>query len=505
MSRLSLLVDLAALLPRQVDLDALLGTACERIAGALQADRATIWLFDGERGDLFTRVATLPELDQLRQPLDRGIAGFVARTGQLVRLDDVSADERFDPSADVLTGYRTKSMLVVPIRKDGAPLRGVLQVLNSKEGQFSAEDEAYLVVLAAQLAEALSMTSLRAEDASVPGVTLRGRFNRIIGRSSPMQAVYERVVLAAETDATVLLSGATGTGKGVFARAIHDNSPRSAGPFVVVDCTTLPAQLVESELFGHERGAFTGAERRVKGKIELAEGGTLFLDEIGDLPLESQGKLLRLLQNREFERIGGRDTVHVDVRILCATHRDLASLARAGAFREDLYYRVRVVEIAVPELSARGPEEIDLLVEHFGSLYAKRHRRPVPRFSADLRRALHEHAWPGNVRELEHFVESAVVLSPTGDVSPSLLAPLRQSVARVATLRSSDGSGERAAILPEGAADATAQLEVPLGLSLKEVERRYAEASVAAADGNKTLAAQRLDIGRNTLTRLLRE
>jgi GAF domain-containing protein len=182
-SRLSLLVDLASLLTREVDFDALLATACERLADALRADRATIWLVDAEKGDLVTRVAVLPELPALRQPLERGLAGFVARTGEVVRLEDANLDPRFDPTADRATGYVTRSMLVAPIRENAhSPVRGVVQILNRKDGTFDADDERYLVALATQLARAIGLTTLRAADAAGPGVTLRGPFNRIVGR-----------------------------------------------------------------------------------------------------------------------------------------------------------------------------------------------------------------------------------------------------------------------------------------------------------------------------------
>src|SRR4029077_9375953 len=205
-----------------------------------------------------------------------------------------------------------------------------------------------------------------------------------VGRSAELTKVYERIALAAQTDASVLLRGETGTGKGLFARAIHVNSGRQTGPFVTVDCTTLPPQLVESELFGHERGAFTGADRRVPGRVEMAEGGTLFLDEIGDLPLDMQGKFLRLLQDRTFERVGGRQTMTADVRVVCATHQDLERLVEEGKFREDLYYRIRVVEIEIPPLRKRGEDEIEQLARHFADMYAKRYRRPAPTFAPDV-------------------------------------------------------------------------------------------------------------------------
>ncbi len=486
-SRLTLLVDLASRLGREVGFDALLGVAGERLAAALSSERATIWLIDASSHELVTRVAVLPEVPALRQPMGRGIAGFVARTGETVRIAEAQKDPRFDPSADRVTGFTTRSMLVVPLREDErAPVRGVVQLLNRVDGVFDEADERYLVALAAQLARALSFTTLRAEDAAVPGVTLRGPFNRIIGRSPELTRVYEQIALAAETDASVLLRGETGTGKGIFARAIHVNSARQEGPFITVDCTTLPAQLVESELFGHERGAFTGADRKVPGRVELAERGTLFLDEVGDLPLDVQGKLLRFLQERTFERVGGRATLEADVRVVAATHRDLEAAVRAGTFREDLYYRVRVVEMVLPPLRARGADEIDALAAHFAGLYAKRYGRPVPRLSAEALSALHAHTWPGNVRELEHWVESAVVLSRDGAIRPEHLP------------RGASGRVEERAAAP---ADAVA---LPGGLTLEAALRRYTEATLQAVGGNKAEAARRLGISRNRLSRTLK-
>jgi len=495
MSRLSLLVDLASLLAREVDFDQLLGTACERLAQTLRADRATIWLCDAERGDLVTRVALLPELPTLRQPLERGLAGYVARTGEVVRVEDASRDERFDPSADRATGYSTHSMLVAPIREDArAPVRGVVQLLNRHDGPFDDEDERYLVALATQLARAFTLTTLRAAEDGGPGLVLQGPFNRIVGRSPELRAVYERVQLAAQTDATVLLRGETGTGKGLFARAIHVNSRRQARPFVTVDCTTLPAQLVESELFGHERGAFTSADRRVPGKVELAEGGTLFLDELGDLPPDIQGKLLRFLQDKSFERVGGRQTLAADVRVVCATHRDLERAVAEGRFREDLYYRVRVVEIDLPPLRARGPDDIETLARHFAEVYAQRYQRPPPRFAPEALAALRSHPWPGNVRELEHWIESAIVLSAEGWVTGS---PWRRG-------DPSSFLAPRRGASPDPQPSADVGVRLPLGLSMDEASARYAAATVEACEGNKSEAAKKLGIGRNTLARHLR-
>jgi Nif-specific regulatory protein len=506
-NRLSLLVDLASLLTREVDFDALLATTCERVAEALCAERATIWLVDAEKGDLVSRVAILPELPALRLPLGRGIAGWVARTGDAVRIADASKDERFDPSVDRTTGYTTRSILAVPIREEGrGPVRGVVQVLNRSSGAgagveaFDEEDEKYLLALAAQIARAFSLTTLRPANEGGPGLTLRGPFNRIVGRSPELRAVYERVTLAAQTDATVLLRGETGTGKGLFSRAIHVNSKRQAGPFVTVDCTTLPIQLVESELFGHERGAFTGADRRVPGRVELAQGGTLFLDEIGDLPHDVQGKLLRFLQERTFERVGGRQTMTADVRVVCATHQDLEQRVADGRFREDLYYRIRVVEIEIPPLRARGDAEIEQLAIHFADMYAKRYARPAPVLTPDALAAMRAHDWPGNVRELEHWIESAIVLAPDGRITTSHLPRIRKVLGAVAGRPASEPSS------PTGARTAPASdvPVVPLGLTLDEATRRYVVATVEACEGNKAEAARRLDIGRNTIGRLLK-
>jgi transcriptional regulator with GAF, ATPase, and Fis domain len=511
MSRLSLLVDLASMLAREVDFDALLGAACERLAAAMHADRATVWLVDSEQGDLVTRVAVLPEVPALRQPIGRGIAGHVARTGELVRVDDAAGDPRFDASADKTTGYTTRSMIVAPIREDErAPVRGVVQVLNRRVGEevgpFDVEDERYLAALATQLGRALRMTTLRGNDE--PGLVLRGRFNRIVGRSPALGEAYERIALAAQTDATVLLRGETGTGKGLFARAIHVNSARQSRPFVVVDCTTLPSQLVESELFGHERGAFTGADRRVPGKVELAEGGTLFLDELGDLPPDIQGKLLRFLQDRVYERVGGRQTIASDVRVVCATHRDLEDEVKKGRFRQDLYYRVRVVEIGLPPLRVRGADEVESLALHFAERFATRYGRPSPVMDEGALRALREHDWPGNVRELEHWIESAIALSPDGRVRavafPSVRRrsePPRVEAPRALPPAPTPTPPERA---PSVAGTATSEeIAIPASDTLEEATLRFVRAVVERCGGNKTEAARRLGIGRNTLARYL--
>src|SRR3984893_11320012 len=232
----------------------------------------------------------------------------------------------------------------------------------------------------------------------------------IVGNSAALRGVLAMVRIVAPTDATVLINGETGTGKELIAEAIHKCSERSSGPFVKVNCSAIPSGLLESELFGHERGAYTGAFTCSIGRFERAHRGTLFLDEIGDLPLELQPKLLRVIQERQFERLGSTATIHTDVRVICATHRNLTEMIEERQFRADLFYRLGVFPIEVPPLRER-PEDIRLLVHHFAMDYARRMRKPITAISEQFITACAQHSWPGNVRELQNFIERSVILS----------------------------------------------------------------------------------------------
>ncbi len=299
---------------------------------------------------------------------------------------------------------------------------------------------------------------------------------RLVGESPAMKRVIELAQQVSATDASVLINGESGTGKEVVANLIHYNSHRAAGPFIKVNCAAFAEGVLESELFGHEKGAFTGAIAMHKGRFELADGGTLFLDEIGDLPLPTQVKLLRFLQERAFERVGGSDTLKVDVRIISATNRDLGHQVKIGAFREDLYYRLRVVRIAIPPLRERR-EDIDPLIDHFLRHFVTVHHRPVESVSAEVRRMLKAHRWPGNVRELINCIESMVVMAKgreigMNDVPDHLLA----------------------------AFDA-AQLDTAEAGMLADMERQAIVEALAKCQGNKTEAARTLGIGLRTLYR----
>jgi transcriptional regulator with GAF, ATPase, and Fis domain len=254
-------------------------------------------------------------------------------------------------------------------------------------------------------------------------------FPGIIGTSPALRDVLEMVRIVAPTDATALINGETGTGKELIAEAIHECSDRSKGPFVKVNCAAIPAGLLESELFGHERGAYTGAVARGIGRFERANRGTLFLDEIGDLPLELQPKLLRIIQERQFERLGGTATIHADVRVICATHRNLIEMVDNREFRADLFYRLSVFPIEVPPLRDR-PEDIRLLVRHFTMDYAARMHRRITAISEEFMAAVEQHSWPGNVRELQNFIERSVILSTSPVLSglpPELTGTLKLS------------------------------------------------------------------------------
>ena len=309
-------------------------------------------------------------------------------------------------------------------------------------------------------------------------------FGELIYRSAPMRKVVSRALAVAETDATVLVRGATGTGKEVLCRAIHAHSPRSGGPFVAVNAAGLNPNLVESELFGHEVGSFTGATRQRKGRLEIASGGTLLIDEVDDLGPEVQLRLLRFLQDRTFERVGSSRTLEADVRIVCATKRDLEELVEAGAFREDLYYRINTVLIELPALRER-PEDIPLLAEHFlreGCEGRPQSDEPVL-FSPETLSALQAHEWPGNVRELEHVVEHALTFARCDLIQPQHLpAKLQETV---------PGSPLALTLPPDGT--------VSLIELVTECERQAIRWALTRAGGTQGRAAELLSIPRTTL------
>jgi Nif-specific regulatory protein len=480
---------LQRLVPRvsgQIDLDKVLAELVDEVARQFRADRATFYLVDHAARELVSRAAHLPEIREIRLKLGEGVAGWVGQKGESIRIGPDDPDPRASRRIDAVTGYRTRSMLAVPVRDQERVVIGVLQVLNRTEGDFDDRDLQRLVAVAAEIARLLDHTSLRGQLHPDHDKPLSFRFNFIVGDSPGMELLYDRVQRAAKTDATVLVRGETGTGKELLARAVHFNSARKDRPFVKVDCAALPEALIENELFGHERGAFTGADKEADGKVAAAAGGTLFLDEVGELPTSVQGKLLRLLQDRTYVRVGGTRTHPAPVRFVAATHRDLGAMAAAGTFRSDLWFRLRVVELEVPPLRRRGHVDLDRLIDHFLFEYGRRHRGGPMVISPEARTALHAWSWPGNVRELEHCVESAVVLAPGTLITPDLL-PVPTATAAPA---------------PEPSAATDGVFRHPVA-ELDRVERAYVRFVVDRCGGNRSQAARLLGIGRNTLARKL--
>jgi two-component system, NtrC family, response regulator len=311
--------------------------------------------------------------------------------------------------------------------------------------------------------------------------------DNLVGESPEMLALFKTVRQVALSSASVLLLGESGTGKELFAQALHQNSPRSSKPFVKVVCSALPETLLESELFGHEKGSFTGALYTRAGRFEAADGGTLFLDEIGDISPTVQIKLLRFLEEREFERVGGNRTFKVDVRIVAATHRDLRKKLEDGSFREDLYYRLNVIEVHVPPLRERSAD-ISLLAHHFLAKFAKANHKEVRQFSDQALALLLRHPWPGNVRELENAIERAVVLTDEAVLSPEHFPTLRRGVATSEPAEAKGGLG----------------VSIP-GSTMAELEREAIVRTLEAVDGSTSRAAELLQISMRKIQYKLKE
>lgn len=308
--------------------------------------------------------------------------------------------------------------------------------------------------------------------------------NQIIGTSFEMMTIFKSIARAALSDATVLVLGESGTGKEMIAQVVHNKSPRNKGPFVAINCAAIPENLLESELFGHEKGAFTGAIGRRIGRFERATGGTLFLDEIGDMSLALQAKILRALQEREIERVGGSSPVGIDVRVIAATNHDLATTVREGKFREDLFYRLAVVTLRLPALRQRG-QDLDLLAEHFVALYVRQHGRPIHAVAEEVYEVIRSHPWPGNVRQLRNALERAVVMSSGEILLPQHLPT--DVLTPEAPVRHLDDA-----------------MTGPL-CTLAEMERRMIRRALRETGNNMSLAAHRLGIHRNTLRRKVEE
>ncbi len=426
--------DIGQLLVLATDLSKAFTTVLQILRSHLTLENGTVSLFDPVTGEVFIEAA--PEMPDEERILGRlrpgeGIVGRVFHTGLPVAIPDLSAEPAFLERTGGWRGvaHDPRALYAVPLRE----VRSTLGVLTAERrwsaGPFSFDDDLrVLTTVASMLATRVRLHRaenplVRARTDSPVLVAGRDRFPGAIGGSAAWRRVLDVVDRVAQSRATVLLRGESGTGKEVVARAIHDEGPRAGRPFVAVNCGALPEALLESELFGHERGAFTGASAARAGRFELADGGTLFLDEVGELPLPAQVKLLRAIQERQFERVGGTRSITVDVRLVAATNRDLEEAVRSGSFRIDLYHRLQVVEIVLPPLRQRR-DDVPVLVDFLLADLEREHGRRLS-FSREAMSVLGRYDWPGNVRQLRNVLERLTVSHGQGPVSADDLDWLR--------------------------------------------------------------------------------
>jgi formate hydrogenlyase transcriptional activator len=501
--RLRLLLEITSSVTSRLDLRQVIAALSTNLFTIMQCDVSALLLPDSESGEL--RVTTLYNSDargSFREgslvPMNGSISGQVMRNGKSIRID--SFDQvREDPE---IYGSPNGQLLYERVMEEGLSVGcylplvgrdrvvGVLMLSRRSNHAFEQDDVILLEQVACQIAIAVENT-LEYEKATKDRdketkqrqyleEELRAEFGPIVGESPALKSSLHLVSVVAPTDSSVLIQGETGTGKELIARAIHNLSSRRDRAFVKLNCAAIPLGLLESELFGHEKGAFTGAIAQKTGRFELAHKGTLFLDEVGDIPLELQAKLLRVLQEQEFERLGSNRTHKVDVRLVAATHRDLPAMVKQATFREDLYYRLKVFPIHVPTLRQRT-EDIPKLVRHFTEQYARRMNKRIDTIPAETMDALVRYRWPGNVRELQNFIERAVILSPhtvlrapTSELEP--FTAVRQSNASMT--------------------------------GLEEVERDHIVSALEASDwvvGGRHGAAERLGMKRTSLVYKMRK
>ena len=501
--RLQLLLEISTSTISKLDLQRLVEALSTNLLSVTRCDFCALLLPDADSGELRMTILYNPEArgslcDGTIIPIHSSICGKAFRTGKTQHFNHIE-EVRDDPeSFGNRAGRHCYERVVAEGLMSGCDLPligrsgvvGVLSALKRSERAFERGDVAFLEQVAHQVAIALENAfdyekAIKDRDKETKQrlyleEEIRAQSGPIVGESTALRAALQLVSVVAPTDSTVLIFGETGTGKELIARAIHDLSARRERPFVKLNCAAIPLGLLESELFGHEKGAFTGAIAQKMGRFELANKGTLFLDEVGDIPLELQAKLLRVLQEQEFERLGGTRTHKVDVRLIAATHRDLSAMVKQSTFREDLYYRLKVFPISVPALRQRT-EDIPKLVRHFTELYARRMNRRIDEISSETMDALVRYPWPGNVRELQNFIERAVILSP-------------HSVLRAPTSELEAFHAHRDANIPM--------------TGLEEVERDHIIRALEASNwvvGGRNGAAERLGMKRTSLVYRMRK
>jgi len=486
--RLNQILNVAADWHSHQDLDRLLQDIAQAATRLLRCDRASIFLWDKAARELVGHPALGMEGKPLRIADDKGLAGAVLKSLQPRRWDRSDPHDEVDRRVDSSSGYRTDSLLAVPLMDAKNKPMGVFEVINHADGRFDSQDEIDLIELARHASAALANTQQMQRL-----VQTRDRLTRdaqqqvqLVGNSAEMQTLKATITRVGDTDLAVLLLGENGTGKEVVSRQIHYQSKRRFEPFIAVNCAAITETLLESELFGHEKGAFTDAHETRNGKFELASGGTLFLDEIGDMSMAGQAKLLRVLEEKVVVRVGGSSPIPVNVRIIAATNQNLVELVQKKKFREDLYFRLTVVTMMLPPLRNRGEDVLDL-ADFFLTMFCSKIGRSKPGWSASARRRLSVHDWPGNVRELRNIVERIAYLT-TGDIIDD------SQVDFVRSPRAAHDEGASTLDLDKTLGDATADFQI-----------RYIEGQIKSCGRNVTQAADKMGLQRSNLYRKMKQ
>jgi len=488
LQQLATLVKVSQALAGTLHLETALQHVLEILDRAHKMTPSMVTLLDASAGALAIAVAhgLTSEGKRVRYNIGEGITGRVAQSGKPIIVPRASREPMFLNRAGQRKNLQKheQTFICVPVIINRKPIGALGVDLPFEETRHYDRELQFLQVVTSLIAQAINVSRLAAaerqhlrEENTQLREELQQRydFSNIVGNSSRMRQVYEQITRVAPTNTTVLIRGESGTGKELIAHALHYNSPRAGQAFIRVSCAALPETLIEAELFGHEKGAFTGAQARKKGRFELADGGTLFLDEIGDLSLGMQVKLLRVLQEREFERVGGTTTLKVNVRLLAATHRDIDKAMADGTFREDLYYRLNVFSIFVPPLRDRK-DDVLLLAEYFLEHYAREHGKPIKRIATSAIDMLASYHWPGNVRELENVIARAVLVCEGNVMHGYHLPP---------TLQTAEGSGT----VPR----------VSLTETVEAFERDLIQDALKTTRGNRAKAAKLL----NTTERII--
>ncbi|NND97700.1 MAG: sigma-54-dependent Fis family transcriptional regulator [Pirellulaceae bacterium] len=493
-SQLSAVLNAAAEWQRLDDDEALLHRIADTATELLNCERASIFLWDRRRRKLIGRPALGIEGGSLEVDDDAGVVGEVLRTGEPKVWSSGSDDERrVNRTVDKSLEFKTESLLAVPMQGGHrVETIGVFEAINHRSGAFDAFDAAVLADLATHAAVAIeglrtrrSLTESRdrlVDDAASA--------TKLVGNHPSIEAVRESAAKVAGTDLTVLVLGQNGTGKEVLAQHVHYESKRRNGPFIAVNCAALVESLLESELFGHEKGAFTDANQTRVGKFELANGGTLFLDEVGDMSPGGQAKLLRVLEEKVVVRVGGSQTIPVDVRVIAATNQPLEQLIAEKRFREDLFFRLNVVSLTLPALAHRG-DDVLLLAGHFLEHFCYHIGRQVPTLESCAQQALLGHSWPGNVRELRNTMERVCYLTSEDRIKAVDLGLNNSAASRIASM---SGTGLTGVDSDSSLADATRVFQVA-----------HIDSAIAACQGNMTDAAARLGLHRSNLYRKMRQ